>query len=105
MRSYSSRLPAAFLTLGLWCGLASMAAAQGVIGAAVEGTVTQPGGSPAEGAQVELLSTSTGQSYRTNAGARGRYYLDNLQPGSGYTITVRAIGFSPVTRQGVSLAL
>ena len=67
--------------------------------------MTQPGGGPAEGAQVELVSAGNGQTYRTSAGARGRFYLDNLQPGPGYTLTVRAIGFSPVTRTGLSLAL
>jgi outer membrane receptor protein involved in Fe transport len=105
MRSYSSRLRAAWLAAGLWCGLAPAAAAQGVIGSAVEGTVTQSGGGPADGAQVELVGASNGQTYRTTAGGRGRFYLDNLQPGPGYTLTVRAIGFSPVTRAGLTLAL
>jgi outer membrane receptor protein involved in Fe transport len=80
-------------------------AAQGVIGAAIEGTVTQAGGGPAEGAQVELVSSATGQRYTTTAGASGRYDLDNLQPGPGDTLTLRGIGFTPVRREGLSLAL
>ena len=105
MQPYGSRLLAALVTAGLWCGVAASAAAQGVIGSAVEGTVSQPGGAPAEGAQVELVSAGTGQTYRTSTGTRGRFFLDNLQPGPGYTLTVRAIGFSPVTRPALSLAL
>jgi outer membrane receptor protein involved in Fe transport len=109
MQPYGSRrarrLFAASLGAVLWCGLAATAAAQGVIGAAVDGTVRQPGGAPAEGAQIELVSAGTGQTYRTTSGSTGRYFLDNVQPGSGYTLTVRAIGFEPVTRPDLALAL
>jgi outer membrane receptor protein involved in Fe transport len=79
--------------------------AQGVTGAAIQGTVNQSQGGPAEQAQVELRSSETGQIYTTNTGAEGRFFLDNVEPGSGYVLTVRAIGFKPSVRSGINLAL
>jgi outer membrane receptor protein involved in Fe transport len=105
MMAYRNRLGAVVLALGLWGGEGRIAAAQGVTGAAVEGTITQTGGASAEGVQIELVSSQTGQSYRTTTTSRGRFFLDNVQPGAGYTLTVRGIGFRPVTRGGLSLAL
>jgi outer membrane receptor protein involved in Fe transport len=105
MNSYPSQLWSALLTLGLLIGGRAVAFAQGVTGSAVQGTVTQASGDAAEGAQVELRSSQTGQVYTTTTGARGRYFLDNVQPGSGYVLTVRAIGSRPATRTGLNLAL
>ena len=83
MNSYRSRLWSALLTLGLLMGGRAVAFAQGVTGSAVQGTVTQASGDAAEGAQVELRSSQTGQVHTTTTGVRGRYFLDNVQPGSG----------------------
>ena len=57
------------------------------------------------GRRVELKSTQGGQTYTATTGANGRYFIDNVQPGPGYTLTVTAIGFKPTTRPGIVLAL
>jgi outer membrane receptor protein involved in Fe transport len=105
MNSYRGRLGSVILTIAALMGGAIDALAQGVTGSAVQGTVTQSGGGAAEGAEVELRSSQTGQAYTTTTGSGGRYYLDNVQPGSGYVLSVRAIGFSPAARRGINLAL
>jgi outer membrane receptor protein involved in Fe transport len=96
---------AGLLVLALLSGFAGRAGAQGVTGAAVQGTVAQIDSSRVEGARVELKSTQGGQTYTATTGANGRYFIDNVQPGPGYTLTVTAIGFKPTTRPGIVLAL
>jgi outer membrane receptor protein involved in Fe transport len=105
MRRFRRRIGAVLLAAGLGLAGARAAAAQGVTGAAVQGTITAVGGQAAEGAEVELRNTQNGQTYRTSTGARGRYFLDNVQPGGGYVLTARGIGFQPTSRGDLSLAL
>ena len=71
------------LVLALLSGLAGRVVAQGVTGAAVQGTVAQIDSSRVEGARVELKSTQGGQTYTATTGANGRYFIDNVQPGPG----------------------
>ncbi len=89
----------------LLSGAGTAAHAQGVTGSAMQGTVIESGGGIVEGAQVELRSAQTGQTYAATAGANGRYFIDNVQPGGGYALTVRGIGFQPNSRGGIALAL
>ena len=105
MNTGTRRIRAGLLVLGLLSGIAGPAAAQGVTGAAVQGLVRQPDGREVEGARVELKNTQSGLTYTAATGANGRYFIDNVQPGSGYTATVTAIGFQPTTRPGIVLAL
>jgi outer membrane receptor protein involved in Fe transport len=105
MRPFRGRVQAALFAASLWVGVCATAQAQGVTGAAIQGTVTQTDGTPAEGAQVELRSAQNGQVYSTTSGSKGRYFLDNVQPGGGYVLTVRGIGFKPTSRAGLDLAL
>jgi hypothetical protein len=105
MKAYRGRVHAAVVAVGLCVWAGASADAQGVTGAALQGTVTQTDGTPAEGAQVELRSSQSGQVYSTTSGSSGRYFLDNVQPGGGYVLTVRGIGFKPTTRAGLDLAL
>ena len=79
--------------------------AQGVTGAAVQGTVMLVDSSTVASARVQLRNVETGQSYTANTGLNGRYFIDNVQPGSGYELTVSAIGLEPSSRGGLSLAL
>jgi outer membrane receptor protein involved in Fe transport len=93
------------MVLALLSLLAGQAYSQGVTGAAVQGTVSQVDSGRVEGARVELKSTQSGQTYTATTGSNGRYFVDNVQPGSGYTLTVSAIGFKPTTRTDLVLAL
>ena len=96
------RVGLAFAALALFAGTAR---AQGVTGSAVQGTVTSPDSGRVADAQVELRNILTGAIYRATSGSNGRYFIDNVQPGSGYVLTVRAIGFQPSSRSDISLSL
>ena len=80
-------------------------AAQGVTTGAVTGQVTDSGGRPLENAQVQVLNTATG--YRAGALTRenGRYFVQGLEVGSVYQLTVRLIGFAPRTQDNVRVTL
>ena len=80
--------------------------AQGVTAAAVTGQVTQAqGGAPIEGATITVVNGATGQRYQTNTLANGRFNIENVTPGSPYTIVARAVGYAPQRRDSVSLTL
>ncbi|MES2524479.1 MAG: carboxypeptidase regulatory-like domain-containing protein [Gemmatimonadota bacterium] len=78
--------------------------AQGLTTGAISGTVTD-GTRPLENAQVEVRNTSTG--FRTGALTRtnGRYFVQGLTVGGPYTVTVRLLGFAPVSRSEITVAL
>ena len=103
MLAYSRRAALAFAVLALLGARAALA--QGVTGSAVQGTVSTRDSSTVEGAQVQLRSAQTGQTYSASTGANGRYFIDNVAPGGGYELTVRAIGYQPATQGGISLSL
>jgi outer membrane receptor protein involved in Fe transport len=79
--------------------------AQGVTTGAVSGTITNEGGVALVDVQVQVLSKSTGFVSGVLSKANGRYIVPGLEPGT-YTITIRRIGFQPVSRTTeVSLSL
>jgi len=101
-----SRVLPGLFVLGLALPTAgALAAAQGVITAAVDGLVTDQRATPIGGATVELLNLSTGLRWRVETGPGGRYFLEYLPVGGPYRLLVRAIGFTPATRDGFVLAL
>ena len=79
--------------------------AQGVTTGGVTGTVTDDSGQPIEGAQIQLRSTQTGSNVGTVTRSSGQYTIQGVLPSSAYEIMVRRIGFSPVRRQSISIAL
>ena len=90
--------------------VAFAAAGAGQLGAqvtsgSVGGTVTDEAGAPVGSAQVQVTNVATG--FRAGALTRedGRYTVSGLDVGSEYTVTVRRIGFAPVTREGVRVSL
>jgi outer membrane receptor protein involved in Fe transport len=105
MNSSRSQSWSRILALVLLAGGAAEVQAQGVTGAAVQGTVSQSDGGRTAGAEVELRSSQTGQTYNTTTNNQGRYFIDNVEPGRGYVLSVRAIGFRPQVRRDVELAL
>ena len=72
---------------------------------AVAGRVTDAAGTPVEGAQVQVRQSSTGMSRGATTNFDGRYRVPGLEVGSGYTVTVRRIGYSPVTRENINVAI
>lgn len=86
--------------------VAGVASAQSATTGAISGQVTTTnGGSSADGAQVQVISRQTGA--RTGALVRenGRYLVQGLEPGPGYTVTIRRIGFAPFTQNNVVVTL
>jgi outer membrane receptor protein involved in Fe transport len=79
--------------------------AQGVTTGAVAGTVTDEAGQPVEGAQVQLRNSRTGLNVGTLTRSSGLYTIQGVQPDAGYSLTVRRIGYAPITRTGVAITL
>jgi hypothetical protein len=85
--------------------LAASASAQGVTTGAISGTVTNEQGQGVEAAQVQVLNNSNGSRAGTVTRSDGRYYIQGLEVGGPYTISVRRIGFSPKDTTGIYLSL
>ena len=83
----------------------SAARAQGATTGAITGLVTDAAGKPLENAQVQVVNRSTGFTTGQQTRANGRYYVQNLEVGPNYAVTVRLIGYSPVTQQPVRVTL
>lgn len=79
--------------------------AQGVTGAAVQGTVMRTDSFPVAEATVLITKVSTGERWQTATGAGGRFLLEHLSVGGPYRVDVRAIGFEPASRSDVFLSL
>ena len=84
--------------------LSKLVAAQGVTTAAVEGRVLGEDGSPLAGATVQVTNTANGRRWEIATRADGGYLLEDVAVGP-YRMEVRAVGFNPVTRTGIVLAL
>jgi hypothetical protein len=79
--------------------------AQGVTTGAIAGNITDAAGKPVENAQVQIINRSTGYRSGSLSRANGYYYVQGLEVGGPYTVSVRRIGFEPVDRNGVSVSL
>jgi len=91
--------------IALVSGDAPPVGAQGITTGAVTGTVTDPGGAPVEGAQIQVRNSKTGYSAGALTRANGQYSVQGLLPDDGYTVIVRRIGFQPVTRENRRVTL
>jgi hypothetical protein len=80
-------------------------AAQGVSTGAVTGSVTTEQGQPVENAQIQVTNVSTGFSVGVNTTSAGRYYVAGLEVGNNYRVSARRIGFRPIVKNDVSIAL
>src|SRR3977135_2181778 len=84
-------------TLALAAVIPGRLGAQGVTTGAISGTITNDGGIGLDAVQVQVVNRSTGFSSGLLSKATGRYTIPGLEPGT-YTITVRRIGFQPISR-------
>ena len=75
--------------------------AQGTTGT-IQGTLTSTAGGPVQNAQLTITSLETGVAFRVPGQSDGRYRRAGLPVGP-YRVEVRAIGFAPVERQGITL--
>src|SRR5262245_8063011 len=79
--------------------------AQGSRGAAVGGRVFGRDSVPIEQATVRILNRSNGERWETATNARGIYVIEYLSIGGPYRIEVRAVGYRPLARDSIFLAL
>ncbi|MGI8480622.1 MAG: carboxypeptidase regulatory-like domain-containing protein, partial [Chthoniobacterales bacterium] len=79
-------------------------AGQGVTSSAIAGIITDASGNPVTGADVSIVDTSSGTSYRATTRAGGRYDVTNVRTGGPYRITARANGQS-ATKSGLITTL
>jgi hypothetical protein len=93
------------LALLLPLSFSSRLAAQGVTTGAISGTVTDAAGKPVENAQVQITNRNTGFRSGSLTRANGYYYVQGLEVGGPYTVSVRRIGYEPVERNGVTVSL
>ncbi len=84
---------------------ASPVLAQGVTTGAISGTISNDQGQPVESAQIEVLNRATGARSGATSRSDGRYYVQGLEVGGPYTVTVRRIGFSPRDTTNVFVSL
>ena len=97
-----------------WKALASVAllgcvssalVAQSVTTGAIGGMVTTSNGAPVEQAQVKVTNTANGFVSGGVTTAAGRFYVQGLDVGSGYRVTVRRIGFAPQQADNITVSL
>jgi hypothetical protein len=91
--------------IALVTGASTLVSGQGITTGAVTGTVTDPSGAPIEGAQIQVRNAKTGFSSGALTRANGQYNIQGLLPDDGYSVTVRRIGFQPVTRDNRRVSL
>jgi hypothetical protein len=91
--------------LALVTGASARLLAQGVTTGAISGIVTDPNGAPIEGAQVQVRNARTGASAGGITRANGQYTIQGIEPDPGYSVTVRRIGFEPLTRDNRTVSL
>ncbi len=72
---------------------------------AMNGSVKSLKGSDLAGATVSATHTPTGTVYTTTARKGGVYNISNMNPGGPYTVTVSFVGYNPLTRTDINLAL
>ncbi|HEY7877130.1 MAG TPA: carboxypeptidase regulatory-like domain-containing protein, partial [Gemmatimonadaceae bacterium] len=80
-------------------------AAQGITTAAVSGVVTDESGQPVEAAQIQIVNQATGVRSGTLTRTNGNYYVQGLEVGGPYMVTVKRIGFQPDSLGGIRLSL
>ncbi len=99
------RLFAFIAAAAVFAGGSANAFAQGITTGAITGTVTGSGGEPIEGAQVQISNRATGFTAGGISRANGVFFVQGLETGGPYTVSVRRIGFEPQTRNNLNVGL
>lgn len=79
--------------------------AQGVTTGGLTGTITDATGAAIEAAQIQVRNPRTGYNVGTTSRSSGLYTIQGIEPNAGYIITVRRIGYAPMTRDGITVSL
>ncbi len=73
--------------------------------ATLAGRVGGPAGQAPPGAQVVAVHRPSGTTYRATVRPDGRYVISGMRVGGPYSVTARALGYAPQSRDGLSLQL
>lgn len=84
---------------------AASAGAQGVTTGAIAGTIVDSNGAGVANAQVQITNRSTGFSTGGLTRESGFFIVQGLETGGPYTLTVRRIGYQPITRENLQVGL
>jgi outer membrane receptor for ferrienterochelin and colicin len=84
--------------------LTASAPAQGVTTGAIGGKVTNETGEGVAGVQISAVNKGNGFSSTVTSRVDGRYLIPNLEVGT-YDVTFRRIGFDPIRRRDLIVAL
>jgi hypothetical protein len=103
MRSPCRTRTLIWLGIGVWN--AGRLVAQGVTGAALQGTVTGADSAAVQEATVLVTNISNGERWQTATQENGRFFLEHVSVGGPYRIDVRAVGFEPAQKTGIFLSL
>ena len=94
----SNRLFAFIAAAAVFMGGSANAFAQGITTGAITGAVTGSGGEPVEGAQVQISNRSNGFTAGGITRSNGVFFVQGLEVGGPYTVSVRRIGLSPARK-------
>ncbi|HEX2692583.1 MAG TPA: carboxypeptidase regulatory-like domain-containing protein [Gemmatimonadaceae bacterium] len=100
-----ARVSLATIAVALLAFLPDPGFAQGVTTGAISGTITNEQGQGVEAAQVQVVNRSNGSRTGTVTRSDGRFYIQGLEVGGPYTISVRRIGFTPRDTSNVYVSL
>jgi outer membrane receptor protein involved in Fe transport len=99
----------AIAALGVAAALAALSPstlmAQGVTTGAVTGVVTDESGQGVENAQIQVTNRATGFTSGGLSRVGGRYFVQGLDVGNQYAITVRLLGYQPQTVENIRVVL
>ena len=99
----------AIAALGVAAALAALSpstlAAQGVTTGAVTGVVTDESGQGVENAQIQVTNRATGFTTGGLTRVGGRYFVQGLDVGNQYAVTVRLLGYQPQTVENIRVVL
>jgi len=79
--------------------------AQGITGAALQGTVSDAAGLPLAETIVLATNTASGERWRTATDAGGRFRFERLSVGGPYRVEARAVGYLPAAAEELTLSL
>ena len=99
----------AIAALGVAAALAALSPtgllAQGVTTGAVTGVVTDESGQGVENAQIQVINRATGYSTGGLTRVGGRYFVQGLDVGNRYAVTVRLLGYQAQTVENIRVVL
>ncbi|WBO84946.1 TonB-dependent receptor [Hymenobacter yonginensis] len=94
-----------FLLLLLLLISAPAAWSQGTTSSAMNGVITDKGGSGLPGATVIAVHTPTNTQYVAPTNSEGRYNIQNMRVGGPYTLRITFVGYKDANREGIFLTL